>query len=58
MTCPSCGSVPNRLVGRDGWQVVPVMDAGRIVEVRRPAVVLACPSCEWCGTKDQAVASE
>lgn len=58
MTCPQCGAGLNRLEGKDGHQVVLVAgDYGRAIEARRMAVVVACPRCEFIGTKDKAVAA-
>ncbi|MFI5222846.1 MAG: hypothetical protein ACHQX3_01165 [Nitrospirales bacterium] len=49
--CPLCGSLLNRLVGLDGYQVILAVTpwGGRVVELKkRMDVIHVCPSCEHC----------
>ncbi len=44
-TCPACGSTLNKLTGKDGHQVVPVIDGS---ERKVLATIWTCPTCEHC----------
>lgn len=47
MTCPQCGSEPDRIAGAVSeliWSAALARVARRV----RPAVFWACAVCEWC----------